>query len=141
MLSSRLVLGAGTASLVAVATLGTVVLVGGARDLAEPSLSAPRPSFPSYQAPPLVVPRVPGAVVVRPPVRHPATPTVVVGPELPAAQEPPAVVEPRVAPPVPAPPVVEPPVVEPDDEPGRTPHRNNRGKHLGQLKHGRPVKG
>jgi len=64
VLSSRLAMGLGTLSLVAVSSLGTAVLVtDGAQRMSEPPLVVFRPAAPVFQAPPLVVPHKPGSVV------------------------------------------------------------------------------
>lgn len=64
MLSSRLAMGLGTLSLVAVSSLGTAVLVtDGAQRMGEPPVVVFRPAAPAFQAPPLVVPQKPGSVV------------------------------------------------------------------------------
>lgn len=101
-------------------------------------------------------PRLAGPVVLGPvaPVvdPEPAAP-VVEPPAAPPVVQPPVDQPPAVEPPVVEPPVVQPPVAEPEERPGRQPrkpearrdgpkgqgatkeHPDDRGKHLGQLKH------
>ena len=147
MLSSRFALGVGTVSLVAVATVGTAVLVTGAsHQLVPPRAPGVEEAGPRFVAPPLVVPRVPGTPVAvpRPVVAVPVPVVPVAVPPQPAAPPPvlvPAVhvlpppTVPVVVPPVAAPPVVPPPGPEPTPTPdvsGLVDHHDH-GLHLGWL--------
>jgi hypothetical protein len=154
----RVGLGVTTAALVALATGGTSLLVShGTRQLqpVPPVAAAPQAS-PLAHAP-VVVDRAPGSIAlppahpaaVRPVASRPASDVPVARPDVPVAppvEQPPSVTVPPVTeppvtePPVTEPPVTEPPVLEPDISPGhgRHPHPDHpqdRGKHLGQLKH------
>jgi len=144
VLSSRVALGVGTFSLVAVTSISTAVLVNdGAQRLVEPLAAAPRPTAPTFKSPPLVVPETPGTVVANPVVQRPSAPRVrvvvtaprqVAGP--PAAQ--------REVEPKPAGQPVNQPAEEPIEKPraalpGRDPLvvepvKPGKGKHLGVLK-------
>lgn len=142
MLSSRLALGVGTLSIVAVTSLSTALLVtDGTQRLAEPLAAAPRPTAPTFKSPPLVVPETPGTIVANPVGQRPAAPRVrVVVPRRAVAEPVPAPIgaptgpapgtpatgapvteKPSVGQPAPYPPLVATPL------PGK-------GKHLGQLK-------
>ena len=140
MLSSRLALGVGTLSLVAVTSISTAVLVNDSTQrLAEPPLALPQPSAPTFKAPPLVVPVQPGTVVATPsdrrrvaPSVRPARRVVVTPPQAGSAPDStpdaaPAVTPPFVEPPLVEAPVFFPPLVVEPVLPGK-------GKHLGKLR-------
>lgn len=141
MLSSRLALGVGTLSLVAVTSISTAVLVNGSTQrLAEPPLAVPRASVPTFKAPPLVVPVQPGTVVATPsdsrrvaPVKRTARAVVVTPPQPGSAPgSTPDVAAPEVTPPFVEPPLVETPVFFPPLV--VEPVLPGKGKHLGKVK-------
>jgi hypothetical protein len=142
-----------TLALVGLASTGTGLLVAHGTSQLQPPVQHVVPPVPSPPAlTPVVVDRAPGTF--RPPVRV-VTPVSLpdpgrgaVLPPPPAVAEPPAVgpvvlppvVLPPVAPPVVEPPVLPPgPVLSPDTDGGKKKphpaHPDDRGKHLGQLKH------